>query len=99
VNARARVCVSPLSNKYTISFIVQGECLHCAGPRQVGPANRSLLYERYGDLHLQLLSVVFSIGKLMCVSIARIWPCIALSCTVSGVSVAQQRSRAVTVGM
>jgi hypothetical protein len=54
---------------------------------------------RYGDLHLQLLSVVFSVGKLMCVSMARIWPCTALSCIASGVSVAQQRSRAVTVGM
>jgi hypothetical protein len=32
------------SNEYTLPFIVQGECLHCAGPRQVGPANRSLLY-------------------------------------------------------
>jgi hypothetical protein len=41
------------------------------------PANRSLFYERYGDLHLQLLSVVFSIEKLMCVSTARIWPCAA----------------------
>jgi hypothetical protein len=56
----------------------------------VGPANRSLLYERCGDLYLQLLSVVFSIGKLMCVSVARIWPCTALSCTVSGVNVTQQ---------
>jgi hypothetical protein len=32
------------SNEYTLPFIVQGRCLHCAGPRQVGPANRSLLY-------------------------------------------------------
>jgi hypothetical protein len=45
----------------------------------VGPVNRSLFYERYGDFHLQLLSVVLSIEKLMCVSIARIWPCAALS--------------------
>jgi hypothetical protein len=28
------------SNECTLPFIVQGECLHCAGPRQVGPANR-----------------------------------------------------------
>jgi hypothetical protein len=33
-----------LSNEYTLPFIVQGRCLHCAGPRQVGPANRDLLY-------------------------------------------------------
>jgi hypothetical protein len=44
----------------------------------VGPANRSLFYERYGDLHLQLLFVVLSIEKLMCVSIVRIWLCAAL---------------------
>jgi hypothetical protein len=56
------------SNEYTLPFIVQGERLHCAGPRQVGPASRSLFYERCGGLHLQLLSVVFSTGKLMCVS-------------------------------
>jgi hypothetical protein len=31
------------SNEYTLPFIVQGRCLHCAGPRQVGPANRDLL--------------------------------------------------------
>jgi hypothetical protein len=47
-----------------------------------------LFYERYGDLHLQLLSVVLTIGKLMCVSTTRIRPCTDLSCTVSGVSVA-----------
>jgi hypothetical protein len=35
---------SPSSNEYTLHFIVQGRCLHCAGPRQVGPANRVLLY-------------------------------------------------------
>jgi hypothetical protein len=40
---------------------------------------------RYGDLHLQLLSVVLLIGKLMCVSTTRIWPCAA-----SAVSVTQQ---------
>jgi hypothetical protein len=67
------------SNECTLPFIVQGRCLHCAGPRQVGPAYRTLFYERYGDLHLQLLSVVLSIEKLMCVSTARIWPCAALS--------------------
>jgi hypothetical protein len=44
----------------------------------MGPANKSLFYERYGDLHLQLLSVVLMIGKLMCVSTAKIWPCAAL---------------------
>jgi hypothetical protein len=38
---------------------------------------------------LELLSVVLSIEKLMCVSTARIWPCTALSCTVSGVSATQ----------
>jgi hypothetical protein len=65
-------------NGCTLPFIDQGECLHCAGPRQVGPTNRSLLYERYGDLSLQLLSVVLSIGKLICVSTARIWSCAAL---------------------
>jgi hypothetical protein len=32
------------SNEYTLPFIVQGRCLHCAEPRQVGPANRDLLY-------------------------------------------------------
>jgi hypothetical protein len=32
------------SNEYTLPFIVQGRCLHCAGPRQVSPANRDLLY-------------------------------------------------------
>jgi hypothetical protein len=73
-------------------------CLHCAGPQQVDPANRSLFYERYGDLHLQLLSVVFSIEKLMCVSIAWIWPCVALSCIVTAVSVTLQWSCDTTVG-
>jgi hypothetical protein len=63
-----------LSNEYTLPFIDQGECLHSAGPRQVGPANRGLFYERYGDLHLQLLSI----RKLMCVSTAKIWPYAAL---------------------
>jgi hypothetical protein len=38
----------------------------------MGPANRSLFYERYEDLHLQLLFVVLSMGKLMCVFTARI---------------------------
>jgi hypothetical protein len=65
----------------------------------VGPANRSLFYERYGGHLLELLSVVLSIGKLMCVSTVGIRPCTALSCTVFGVSVAQQCSRAVIVGM
>jgi hypothetical protein len=86
------------TNGCTLPFIVQGVCLHCMGPRQEGPANRSLFYERYGDLHLQLLSVVFSIEKLMCVSTARIWPCAALPCTVTAISVTQQRSHAATVG-
>jgi hypothetical protein len=36
-------CVCP--NECILPFIVQGRCLHCAGPRQVAPANRSLLYE------------------------------------------------------
>jgi hypothetical protein len=44
----------------------------------VGPAYRSLFYEWYGDLHLQLLSVVLSIEELICVSTARIWSCAAL---------------------
>jgi hypothetical protein len=33
---------------------------------------------RYGDLDLQLLIVVFTVRKLMCVSIASIWSCAAL---------------------
>jgi hypothetical protein len=86
------------SNECTLPFIVQGMCLHCAGPQQVDPANRSLFYERYGDLHLQLLSVVFSIEKLMCISTARIWPCAVLSCIVTAISVTQQWSCVTTVG-
>jgi hypothetical protein len=38
----------------------------------VGLANRSLFYERYGGHLLELLSVVLSTEKLMCVSTARI---------------------------
>jgi hypothetical protein len=53
----------------------------------VGPANRSLFYERYGGHLLELLSVVLSIGELMCVSIVGIRPCTALSCTVFGEAV------------
>jgi hypothetical protein len=42
---RELVCVKNLSsNEYTLPFIVQERCLHCAGPRQVGPANRCLPY-------------------------------------------------------
>jgi hypothetical protein len=84
------MCVQPgtwdlSSNECTLPFIVQGECLHCAGPRQVGPANRGR-----STRDKEVFSVVLSIEKLMRVSTARIWPCTALSCTVSGVSVTQQ---------
>jgi hypothetical protein len=79
-------------------YLDQGECLHCTGPRQVGPANRSLLYERYEDLPLQLLSVVLTIGKLMCVSTARIWPCAALPAQWLQPVLPNSRSRAATVG-
>src|SRR5688572_23361835 len=43
-------------------FISQGWCLYRAGPRQVCPANRSLFYGRYADLHLQLLPLVLDRG-------------------------------------
>jgi hypothetical protein len=33
---------------------------------------------RYGDLHLQLLTVAFVVGKIMCVSTAWIRSCAAL---------------------
>jgi hypothetical protein len=86
------------SNEYTLPFIVQEECLHCAGPRQVGPANRSLSYERYGDLHLQLLSIVLTIGKLMCVSTAKICPCATLPAQCLLSVLPNSGSRAATVG-
>jgi hypothetical protein len=68
------------------------------GPRQVGLANRSLFYVRYGDLHLQLLSVVLAIRKLMCVSTAKIWPYAALPAQWLLSVLPNSESRAATVG-
>jgi hypothetical protein len=62
--------------------------LTLSGAPTGGPGQQELFYERHGGHLLELLSVVFSIEKLMCVSLARIWPCTALSCTVSGISIA-----------
>jgi hypothetical protein len=77
-------------------FIVQGECLHCAGPRQVGPANRSLFYEIWRSLapHCSLHSWevdvrIDSLDMVLC----------HLAGTVPAVSVTYSGRRAVTVGL
>jgi hypothetical protein len=69
-------------NECTLPFIVQEECLHCAGPRQVGPAYRSLFYERYlrSPLYREVDVRICSQHMAVC----------SLACTVTAVSVTQQ---------
>jgi hypothetical protein len=88
----------PLFYRVHSPFYSPRGVLTVCGTPTGGPGQQELFYERYGGHLLELLSVVLSAEKLMCVSTARIWPCTALSCTVSGASVTQQQSRAVTVG-
>jgi hypothetical protein len=87
------------SNEYTLPFIVQGRCLHCAGPRQVGPANRDLLYVIWRSLspapcrclHGWEDNVrIFNLDAVVC--------CLAGTVTAVAVSVTQQWCCAATVG-
>jgi hypothetical protein len=91
------VCKNLSSNECTLPFIVQGRSLHCAGPRQVGPTNRGLLYVIWRSpsptpcccLHGWEDNVrIYNSDAVVC----------CLAGTVSAVSVTQQWCCAATVG-
>jgi hypothetical protein len=88
---------SPSSNEYTLPFIVQGRCLYYAGPRQVGPANRILLYAIWrSPSPAPRCSLHSWEDNVRIHSLDTVVRCLAG--TVTAVSVTQQWSRVATVG-
>jgi hypothetical protein len=95
----AQACVSKnlSSNEYTLPFIVQGRCLHCAGPQQVGPANRSLLYVIWRSPSSAPCCSLYGPEDNECIHNLDTVVC-CLAGTVTAVSVTQQWCCAATVG-